>query len=136
VLYELAESGIALFVTTHYMEEAERCGQLAFISRGRVIAQGSPEQLKQQLQQDLLEVECRPLMKAMGLLRDDPRVLGITTYGSALRISTREDADAEAIVRDVLNGRGIELKATRRVAPGLEDVFARLMQEGTANAAN
>jgi len=49
VLYELAESGIALFVTTHYMEEAERCSQLAFISEGRLIKKGSREDLKNEI---------------------------------------------------------------------------------------
>ncbi len=129
VLYELAESGIALFVTTHYMEEAERCAQLAFISRGRIIARGSPEQLKRQIQQDLWEVECRPLMKAMGLLREDPRVQSVTTYGVALRFSTREGSEAPRVVEEVLKPHGIEIQSMKRVSPGLEDVFSTLMQQ-------
>ena len=137
VLYELAESGIALFVTTHYMEEAERCAQLAFISRGRIIARGSPEQLKRQIQQDLWEVECRPLMKAMGLLREDPRVQSVTTYGVALRFSTREGSEAPRVVEEVLKPHGIEIQSMKRVSPGLEDVFSTLMQqEDLAHAAH
>jgi ABC-2 type transport system ATP-binding protein len=138
VLYELAESGIALFVTTHYMEEAERCAQLAFISRGQLIARGSPEQLKQQMQQDLWEVECRPLMKAMGILRDDPRVQGVTTYGIALRFSSRVSGQAPQIVEEVLKPKGIEVQSIKRVSPGLEDIFSSLMQkeEEQAHAAH
>src|SRR5258708_309958 len=137
VLYELAESGSALFVTTHYMEEAERCAQLAFISRGRIIARGSPEQLKRQIQQDLWEVECRPLMKAMGLLREDPRVQSVTTYGVALRFSTREGSEAPRVVEEVLKPHGIEIQSMKRVSPGLEDVFSTLMQqEDLAHAAH
>lgn len=136
VLYELAESGIALFVTTHYMEEAERCAQLAFISRGKLIARGSPEQLKKQLRQDLIEVECRPLMKAMGLLRDDARVQGVTTYGAALRVSTREDLDASQVVPQILKEHGIDVLSLRPVRPGLEDVFSVLMGEERVSATN
>lgn len=130
VLYELAESGIALFVTTHYMEEAERCAQLAFISRGRLIAQGSPEQLKRRLRRDLLEVECRPLMKAMGLLRDDSRVRHMTTYGTALRLDLSPGADPQALLSERLERNGVQIQSTRTVSPGLEDVFSSLMQEG------
>jgi ABC-2 type transport system ATP-binding protein len=126
VLYELAESGIALFVTTHYMEEAERCAQLAFISRGRIIARGSPEELKHQVQRDLLEIECRPLMKGMGLLRKDPRVQSVTTYGAALRVDA--DAKDEKEIEQAIRASGIEVLGVKRVRPGLEDVFSNLMQ--------
>ncbi len=131
VLYELAESGIALFVTTHYMEEAERCGQLAFISNGRIIAKGAPDEMKKQMNHDLLEVECRPLMKAMGLLRDDPRVLSVTTYGTSLRIDAGPGVDARSLIPDLLVKNGIEVRAVNTVAPGLEDLFSFLTRQET-----
>lgn len=132
VLYELAEAGIALFVTTHYMEEAERCGQLAFISRGRLIAQGSPDELKGRLQQDLLEVECHPLMRAMGLLREDPRIRGVTTYGTSLRVIAQRGVSPQEVVQSVLNKQRIPIQSMKPVSPGLEDVFATLTQEDEA----
>jgi ABC-2 type transport system ATP-binding protein len=128
VLYELAESGIALFITTHYMEEAERCAQLAFISAGRIIAQGSPDELKKQAKQDLIEVECRPLMRAMGILRDDARVRSVATYGTALRISPVEGTDTNLLVEELLKPNGIDVRDVRRISPGLEDLFALLTQ--------
>jgi ABC-2 type transport system ATP-binding protein len=131
VLYELAESGIALFITTHYMEEAERCAQLAFISKGRLIAQGSPETLKTQARFELLEVECRPLMKAMGLLREDPRVRSVSTYGTSLRLTTTPGTDMTSLVRERLNGKGVDLRSMKTVAPGLEDLFSLLTQDET-----
>lgn len=132
VLYELAESGIALFVTTHYMEEAERCAQLAFISKGKVIAQASPEDLKKQATFDLLEVECRPLMKAMGLLKEDPRVRSVSTYGTSLRITTVKGTAPEQVARERLEGSGVQVRQMHTVAPGLEDLFALLTQEERA----
>ena len=129
VLYELAESGIALFVTTHYMEEAERCAQLAFISKGHLIARGSPDELKHQSKQDLLEVECRPLMKAMGRLRDDPNILSITTYGTSLRVQAAPGVDPEPLVRERLSNSGVEVRSMKMVQPGLEDLFSMLTQE-------
>jgi ABC-2 type transport system ATP-binding protein len=129
VLYELAESGIALFVTTHYMEEAERCGQLAFISSGRIIAMGTPDELKKTMSHDLLEVACRPMMKAMGLLRDDPRVHSITTYGQSLRIDVVAGTDPKALTRDLLEKNGIHIISMTSVSPGLEDLFSYLTKD-------
>lgn len=129
VLYELAEAGIALFVTTHYMEEAERCAQLAFISKGRLIAKGAPETLKTQAQFELLEVECRPLMKAMGLLREDRRVRSVSTYGTSLRLATVPGVDPETVVREKLRVPGVQLRSMKAVSPGLEDLFSLLTQD-------
>ncbi len=129
VLYELAESGIALFVTTHYMEEAERCAQLAFISRGRIIAKGSPDALKGASGQELLEVECRPLMKAMGILRTDPRIRTVSTYGTSLRISVGPAINARQVVNEVLPPMGIQIQGMKSVSAGLEDLFSMLTQE-------
>src|SRR5208283_3440743 len=67
LLYQLAEGGTSLFVTTHYMEEAERCNTIAFISDGKILRIGQPAQLKHQLTAQIMEVACRPLMKASRL---------------------------------------------------------------------
>src|SRR5208282_4323132 len=67
LLYELAEGGTSLFVTTHYMEEAERCNTIAFISDGKILKIGQPTDLRQHLDGQILEVACQPLMKASRL---------------------------------------------------------------------
>jgi len=77
---------VALFVTTHYMEEAERCNQIAFISRGRLLKIGTPTELKNSVQGKLLEVQCAPLMKASHHFGKLEGVVGITAYGTMLHL--------------------------------------------------
>jgi ABC-2 type transport system ATP-binding protein len=93
ILYELAESGVALFITTHYMEEAERCNQIAVISQGHLLTMGSPDKLKSRSSGKLLEVECQPLMKASRVFGSLPGVAGVTAYGNNLHLNFRGGVD-------------------------------------------
>lgn len=126
MLYQLAEEGVALFVTTHYMEEAERCNQIAVISDGRILEQGKPEELKARVTRKLLEVECRPLMKASRVFRTLPGVEGVTAYGTTLHLSVAETERFQRTLREAAAREGIEVLGVRPITASLEDVFARL----------
>jgi len=126
LLYQIADSGVALFVTTHYMEEAERCNQIAFISQGRLLKIGTPTELKDSVQGKLLEVQCSPLMKASHAFGRIPGVVGITAYGTMLHLNV---TDAEAVKAEVLKiaaSNGITVTSVEPIAPSLEDVFATI----------
>ena len=84
LLYQLAEEGVSLFVTTHYMEEAERCNTIAFISDGKLLKIGQPAALRQELHDKILEVTCQPLMKASRLFLKVEGVRGVTVYGTTI----------------------------------------------------
>jgi ABC-2 type transport system ATP-binding protein len=129
LLYQLANSGVALFVTTHYMEEAERCNQVAIISSGRLLRLGSPAELRGDIAGQLLEVECQPLMKASAVFKNLPGVIGITAYGVTLHINVEDAAAAERILRDAARAQDITVTGIRAIAPNLEDVFAGLEKE-------
>jgi ABC-2 type transport system ATP-binding protein len=126
LLYQLAEGGTSLFVTTHYMEEAERCNTIAFISEGKVLKSGQPAQLKQELSGKILEVNCRPLMKASHVFASLEGVRGITAYGTTLNLNVTDQKKVEEEVRSVAVKEGIEIVSIRPIPASLEDVFSDL----------
>src|ERR1700737_1274014 len=93
LIYELSQSGTTIFVTTHYMDEAERCTDVGFVDGGRLIAKGTPRDLKERLKGHLLEVQVEPAMAAMFELRKLPGVYGADLRSGNLRLQV-EDPDA------------------------------------------
>ena len=129
ILYQLAERGVALFVTTHYMEEAERCNQIGVISRGRLLTLGTPQGLKEGAHGKLLEIQCRPLMKGSRIFRALPGVSGITAYGTTLHLNVEDVRQATEAVRKAAEQNSIEILSIETIPPSLEDVFATLTEE-------
>src|SRR5208282_6000838 len=85
LIHHMAEEGVTVFVTTHYMEEAEYCNRLALIFRGKIVALGTPSELKQKyMRGELLLVECEPLGEAVEILRSAPDVIDAAVFGRAL----------------------------------------------------
>lgn len=134
LLYDLAAGGTTIFVTTHYMDEAEHCHSLAFIYQGRIIAQGTPQVLKQtRLHGDVLEIACSQPELALSLLRQarEARVLAIgeaALYGSLLHVIAPQAAALQPDIAAVLNGQGIAVQGMAVIAPSLEDIFVSLVK--------
>ena len=128
LLYQLAEDGVALFITTHYMEEAERCNQIAVISEGRLLTIGQPSTLKAQMTGRLLEVECQPLMKASRIFGQLPGVIGVTAYGTTLHLNVRDVPSMTENIRRSAIANAIRVNSVKPIPASLEDVFATLTQ--------
>ncbi len=126
VLYQLAEQGVALFVTTHYMEEADRCNQIAFINEGKLLKIGTPQQLKEEASGNLLEVDCFPLMKASHLFENLPGVLGVTAYGTTLHLSVKDIKAVTLALENTAKKENITIHSIQPISASLEDVFATL----------
>jgi ABC-2 type transport system ATP-binding protein len=127
VIYQLAEGGITVFVTTHYMDEAEYCNRLALIDRGKIVAMGTPAELKQKcMPGELLLVECELLGRALEILRDMPEVLDAAIFGSALHVVVPTAEKALAVLHNRLSAQGIGVEKMERIQPSLEDVFVSL----------
>jgi len=126
LLYQLAEGGTSLFVTTHYMEEAERCNTIAFISDGKILKIGHPAALREQLNGQILEVACQPLMKASRIFLKLEGVRGVTVYGTTLNLNVTDEKAVEARVRDAAQKEGIQISSMKPIAASLEDVFSDL----------
>jgi len=122
-LFDLAEQGTTILVSTHYMDEATRCHQLAILDAGRKVADGSPQDLSEGISFRVIEVEAAEPNKARGCLSTVDGVISITQLGMRLRVLIpKKQRDALAKVRGSLEREGIEASATE-VRPDLEDVF-------------
>ena len=135
LIHEMAEGGVTVFVSTHYMEEAEYCNRLALIFRGRMVALGTPSELKQgSLKGELLAIECEPVAQAMEILGAHPGVRDIAVFGNTLHLVAE---NAEAIIpqlREILQQRGIHVSRIEPMRPNLEDVFVALTSNQGADA--
>jgi ABC-2 type transport system ATP-binding protein len=127
LIHQLSEEGVTVFVTTHYMEEAEYCNRLALIFRGRMVALGTPTELKQNsMQGELLLVECDPLGMAVEAVRGLTNVLDSAVFGDALHLVVRNARDEVPHIRQFLADRDISVRRIEPIRPTLEDVFVAL----------
>jgi ABC-2 type transport system ATP-binding protein len=127
LIYEEAGKGVTVFVTTHYMDEAEHCDRLGMIYGGKMVALGSPEELKgAHAGETILEVEADPLMAALEVLNQVPSVREASIFGAGLHLVVMEGVTGEEI-RALLEGSGVLVAGIAPAAPSLEDVFVTLV---------
>jgi ABC-2 type transport system ATP-binding protein len=130
LLYRLAEDGTTIFVTTHYMDEAEHCQKLAFIQYGRIVAQGSPRRIKEiEMRGQVLEIDCvYPdiailALRALGLFDE------VALYGSLIHVVAEELESHKPLIGETLRERGAGVRSTDLIPPSLEDVFISSVRE-------
>jgi ABC-2 type transport system ATP-binding protein len=128
LLYDLGNAGKTIFVTTHYMDEAERCTEVGFIESGRLLAKASPQELKASFRAKLLEVDVEPLMPALVQLRNAPEVLGVSLRSGHLRIYAPDPDKLIERWRANWPFPDLRLLGDRRVEPDMEDVFTAYSQ--------
>ncbi len=130
LIYELAGRGVTVFVTTHYMEEAEYCDRLGLIYRGELIAAGTPDELKMRfMQDDIIEVLCEQPQEAMAVLGDIDGVKEAALFGKGLHVVV--ERRAEGVIPAITNRlaeRKFVVSRAERIVPSLEDVFVSLIE--------
>jgi len=130
LIYTMAGEGVTVFVTTHYMEEAEYCNRLALIFRGKIVALGTPTELKQKsMQGELLLVECDPLGPAVEALQSSPAVIDAAVFGNALHVVVRDAASVIPQLQGYLADHGVTVQRIEKIRASLEDVFVSLTSE-------
>jgi ABC-2 type transport system ATP-binding protein len=129
ILYDLLRGGVTIFVSTPYMDEAERCGRVALMDRGRVRLADTPEALRGRMHGSLLELVATPQRRAREVLAQLPGAAGIQVFGDRLHLWLRDGATDAAAVCAFLAAHGIAACSVRTIAPGLEDVFVSLLAE-------
>jgi ABC-2 type transport system ATP-binding protein len=133
LIHQMAEDDVTVFVTTHYMEEAEYCNRLALIFRGKMVALGTPSELKRNsMKGELLLVECEPLGKAVEVLQSAPGVLDAAVFGNALHLVVMDAAAAIPQVETYLKQHDITVGSIEKIRPTLEDVFVSVTTESDA----
>ncbi len=133
LIYDLADAGTTVFVSTHYMEEAEYCHRLALMNRGRLIALDRPRALRQALQAPLFELRSDDTAGAVEVLRRLPVVLEASMFGRSVHLLVTDRERAASDVPEALASAGRVCDDFREVEPALEDVFVALVRrEGGA----
>jgi ABC-2 type transport system ATP-binding protein len=128
LLYDLSHEGKTIFVTTHYMDEAERCTEVGFIENGRLLAKAPPRALKSSFRTRLLELDVEPLMPALVRLRALPELLGVSLRSGGLRLYAPEPERLIANWRNNWPFPDLRLLGERWVEPDMEDVFTAYSQ--------
>lgn len=129
LIYHLSEQGTTVFVTTHYMDEAEYCDRLGLIYRGQLIAQGSPGQLKIDfMQEEVIEVACERIAEAMESIEALEGIRHAALFGSGLHVVAMDADRAMPVMADMLAGLGISVHSMEKIQPSLEDVFVSLIE--------
>ncbi|MBM3215668.1 ABC transporter ATP-binding protein [Candidatus Poribacteria bacterium] len=131
LIYTVAQQGTTVLVTTHYMDEAEHCDHLGLVHAGKMIAYGSPDELKDaESARVLVEIECSPVMNGLTALRSSAAVRDVALFGAALHATLADESSAEAVRQELERAR-VQVSSISRIRPSLEDVFVSLVESGS-----
>jgi ABC-2 type transport system ATP-binding protein len=129
LIYRMAQEGVTILVTTHYMDEAELCQRVGFLSQGRLIVLDSPDRLKQtEMRGHVLEIDCSSTEVAMPVLREaqtrgEIPMEDVSLYGAQIHLVVPEAESARGPVHALLERNGVQVTRISWIAPTLEDVF-------------
>jgi ABC-2 type transport system ATP-binding protein len=136
LIHDMAESGHTVFVSTHYMDEAEYCNRLALMYRGKVIALGTPDELKNNLDgHALLRLDTTATLDTMRALEGVPGVIESAVFGGGLHVVVDEPEATMGRIRSKLESANIEIRRLEPITPSLEDVFVALIEAEERKAA-
>jgi ABC-2 type transport system ATP-binding protein len=134
LINNLASAGVTVFVTTHYMDEAEHCDRLAFINRGRIIALGTTREIKGMMKDGtILELKCDRLLETLKMIENEPYIKEAAPFGNAIHLSVIDEKTAVRQIKSFLSGKEIKLHSLNAIEPSLEDVFVRLVKKHYEN---
>ena len=127
-LFALVDAGTTILVSTHYMDEAERCHRLAILDRGVLVADGTPHELEQALPGEVLLIDCANPRQAQQALAGFDGIAAMAQIGASLRVLTEPGASRRDAIGVKLRGAGIEARV-ETTRPNLEDVFVAATRE-------
>jgi ABC-2 type transport system ATP-binding protein len=127
LINEMSQAGTTVFVTTHYMDEADYCDRLALIYRGKIIAEGTPTELrKKYMTRDVLEVNVDKVVEAFNILSFHK--IDAAIFGSTLHVVTDDAETSREHISKTLRESGVTVKGIEKIPPSLEDVFVTLIE--------
>jgi len=129
ILYQLLREKVTIFVSTAYLDEAERASRIGLMHRGKLLAVGTPEEVKQLMRGTILEIRTAEPRRATAALRANLPAGSVALFGDRVHVVAEDAESAGDRVRGVLAGSGIELSGLRPVEPTLEDVFVSVLGE-------
>jgi ABC-2 type transport system ATP-binding protein len=136
LIYQLSGAGHTIFVSTHYMDEAEYCHRLALMYRGKVIALGTPGELKHSLASHyLIRLEVSNIVDSMKVLEKLPGTHDVAVFGGGLHITAEQGERAMPAIRSALERAGITVTVLEPIEPSMEDVFVAMIEAEEKKAA-
>jgi ABC-2 type transport system ATP-binding protein len=127
ILYQLLQEGVTIFVTTAYLDEADRCNRVGLIHKGKLLACDTPDRLRRLMKGAILEVRSGNSRLAARLLRDRLPGASVGLFGDRVHLVIEEPDKGEELAVDILKKEGIELLGIRQIEPSLEDVFVSVL---------
>ncbi|HLD47903.1 MAG TPA: ABC transporter ATP-binding protein [Desulfobaccales bacterium] len=127
LIYDMADAGVTTLVTSHYLDEDEFCDHLALLYQGRLIALGTPQELKATVGGEILAIYADRLDEAFEIVRSLPKVLTVAIFGNRLHAATADLAQTREMVREALTARQITIRRLEPVSPTLEDAFIAMI---------
>ncbi len=136
LIYSLSASGHTIFVSTHYMDEAEYCHRISMMYRGRIIAMGPPDKLKRELHAGgLVRLDTSDPLATMRALEGEPGISDVAVFGGGLHVTVTDPAAAIERIKAKLPPRGIDIRRLEPIEPSMEDVFVALIEAEERSAA-
>ena len=136
ILYQLLREKVTIFISTAYLDEAERCNRLGLIHQGRLIAVGTPQEVKRLMPMKILEVRASEPRRAAVLLREKLRADSVGLFGDRVHITTANPDSARASAEKILLEAGLKLEGIRPIEPSLEDIFISVLAGGPGGEAH
>jgi ABC-2 type transport system ATP-binding protein len=136
LINRLSADGVTVLVTTHFLDEAEYCNDIILINAGRLIANGSPIELKTtHITTPLLEMILRSgsIVEALEAVRVQPWALETSVFGTKLHVMVADEQAGKNAITNVIEGKGMKIASIERIVPSLEDVFLYLLERDTVN---
>ena len=129
ILYQLLREKVTIFISTAYLDEAERCNRLALINKGKLLAVGTPQEVKRLMRGRLLEVRTDQPRHSAGLLREHLGAQQVGLFGDRLHVVTQDEPRCRETIQTVLAAAGVKLLEVRPIEPSLEDVFVSALTD-------
>lgn len=139
LINQLSAEGITVLVTTHFLDEAEYCNDIILINAGKLIASGTPSELKREyIAHPILEVTLarETIVQALELVRRQPWALETSVFGTRLHVLVESETAGREAITSILTARGIAVEGVERIVPSLEDVFLYLLEHGDGRRDN
>ncbi|TLY29329.1 MAG: ABC transporter ATP-binding protein [Ignavibacteria bacterium] len=136
LINELSSEGITVLVTTHFLDEAEYCNDIVLINAGKLIAGGSPTELKtQRIKRPILEVTpTGGVVEALETLREKVWAIETSVFGTSLHVMVDDEEEGRRLIEQTLREKGIGVQHIERIVPSLEDVFLYVLEKDTPSS--
>jgi ABC-2 type transport system ATP-binding protein len=129
ILYQLLREKVTIFVSTAYLDEAERCNRVGLVHRGRLLACGTPDEVKRLMRGTILEIRSAEPRRATSVLREQLGSGSVGLFGDRVHVVTTEPEEAAGRAEAALTAAGLPPLEIRSIAPTLEDVFVSVLAE-------